>query len=112
VVSFTPRPLYPQGKRPWYQFDRRLGGPQSRSGRGDGEKNSQPPPGIELSSKISNKLYSAVRLMNFISTVFSLLISLCSSVRISQPYRIDGRSKIYTFSGDCFRTKFGIYLAI
>jgi hypothetical protein len=32
VVSFTPRPLYPQGKSPWYSLDRRLGGPQSRSG--------------------------------------------------------------------------------
>jgi hypothetical protein len=29
-------------------LDRRLGGPQSRSGRGVEEKNSQPPPGIEL----------------------------------------------------------------
>jgi hypothetical protein len=47
VVSFTPRPLYPQGKSPWYPLDRRLGGPQSRSGRGGEEKNSQPPPGIE-----------------------------------------------------------------
>jgi hypothetical protein len=24
VVSFTPRPLYPQGKSPWYPLDRRL----------------------------------------------------------------------------------------
>jgi hypothetical protein len=31
-VSFTPRPLYAQGKSPWYLLDRRLGGPQSRSG--------------------------------------------------------------------------------
>jgi hypothetical protein len=37
----------PQGKSPWYPLDRRLGGPQSRSGRGGEEKNSQPPPGIE-----------------------------------------------------------------
>jgi hypothetical protein len=29
VVSFTPRPLYPQRKSPWYQLDRRLDGPQS-----------------------------------------------------------------------------------
>jgi hypothetical protein len=29
-------------------LDRRLGGPQSRSGRGGEEKNSQPPPGIEV----------------------------------------------------------------
>jgi hypothetical protein len=32
---------------PWYPLDRRLGKPQSCSGRGDEEKNSQPPPGIE-----------------------------------------------------------------
>jgi hypothetical protein len=47
VVSFMPRPLYPQGKGPWYPLDRRLGGSQSRSGRGGEEKNSEPPPGIE-----------------------------------------------------------------
>jgi hypothetical protein len=29
-------------------LDRRLGGPQSLSGRGSEEKNSQPPPGLEL----------------------------------------------------------------
>jgi len=37
VVSFTPRPFYPQGKSPWYSLHRRLGGPQSHSG-GGGEK--------------------------------------------------------------------------
>jgi len=42
-----PQPLYPQGKSPWYPLDRRLGGPQSCSGHGGEEKNSQPPPGIE-----------------------------------------------------------------
>jgi hypothetical protein len=47
VVSFTPRPLYPQGKSPWYPLDRRLGGPQSRSGRGGEEKNFQSQPRIE-----------------------------------------------------------------
>jgi hypothetical protein len=40
VVSFTPR-----GKSPRYLLATRLGGPQSRSGRG-GEKNSKPPPGM------------------------------------------------------------------
>jgi hypothetical protein len=29
VVSFTPRPLYPEGKSPWYPLDRRLGGPRA-----------------------------------------------------------------------------------
>jgi hypothetical protein len=37
----------PPGKEPWYPLDRRLGGPQSRSGRGGEEKNSQPPPETE-----------------------------------------------------------------
>jgi hypothetical protein len=35
------------GKSPLYPLDRRLGGPQSRSGRGGVEKNFQPPPVIE-----------------------------------------------------------------
>jgi hypothetical protein len=34
VVSFTTRPLYAKGKSPRYPLDRRLGGPQSLSGRG------------------------------------------------------------------------------
>jgi hypothetical protein len=45
VVGFPPQPIYPQGKSPFYTLDRRLGGPQSRSGRGGEEKNSQPSPG-------------------------------------------------------------------
>jgi hypothetical protein len=40
-------PLYPRGKSLRYLLDRRLGGPQSRSGRGGEEKNSQPLSGIE-----------------------------------------------------------------
>jgi hypothetical protein len=39
-----PRLLYPQGKNPLY---RRLGGPQSLSGRGGEEKISQPLSGLE-----------------------------------------------------------------
>jgi hypothetical protein len=50
VVSFTPRPLYPQGKSLRYPLDRKLGGLQSQSGHGTEEKNSQPPPGIEPTS--------------------------------------------------------------
>jgi len=41
-----PRPLYPQGKSPWYPLHR-LGGPQSCSGCSGEEKNSQPLLGIE-----------------------------------------------------------------
>jgi hypothetical protein len=42
----APAALFP-GKSPWYPLDRRVGGPQSRSGHGGEEKNSQPPPEIE-----------------------------------------------------------------
>jgi hypothetical protein len=45
--SFRLRQLYPQGMSPRYSFDRRLGGPQSRSGCGGEEKNSQSLPGLE-----------------------------------------------------------------
>jgi hypothetical protein len=44
---YAPAALPPQGKSPWYPLDRRLGGPQSRSGPGGEEKNSQPLPGLE-----------------------------------------------------------------
>jgi hypothetical protein len=37
----------PQEKSPWYPLDSRLGGLQSRSGRGGEEKDPQPPPEIE-----------------------------------------------------------------
>jgi hypothetical protein len=67
VVSFTPRPLYLQGKRPWYPSDRRLGGPQSRSGRGDEEKNSQPLSGVEP------PIFQSVA-QRFITGLFRLLI--------------------------------------
>jgi hypothetical protein len=40
VISFTPRPLYPQGKSSRYSLNRRLGGPQSRFERGGEEKTS------------------------------------------------------------------------
>jgi hypothetical protein len=38
MVSFTPWPLYLQGKRPWYPLDRRLGGPHNPSGQHEEEK--------------------------------------------------------------------------
>jgi hypothetical protein len=47
VVSFTPWPLYLQGKSPFYLLDRRLGRPQSQSGCGGEEKNSHPLLGLE-----------------------------------------------------------------
>jgi hypothetical protein len=53
VVSFTPWPLYSQVKSPWYPLDRRLGGPQSRSGRGGEEKHSHTLYAIPLSCPVS-----------------------------------------------------------
>jgi len=47
MISLTPWQLYSQGKSPWHPLDRRLGGPQNRSGGGGEEKNSQPLPGLE-----------------------------------------------------------------
>jgi hypothetical protein len=47
VASVTPRPRCPPGNSSWYPLDRKLDGPQSRSGRGGEEKNSQPLPGFE-----------------------------------------------------------------
>jgi len=46
------RPIYSQGKSPWYPLVRRLGGPQNRFGHGGEEKNFQSPPGIELYTKM------------------------------------------------------------
>jgi hypothetical protein len=68
VVGFTLRPLHPQGKIPWYPLDRRLGGLQSRSGRGGEQKNSQPPPELEpliiqlVAQRYTTELY---RLLHF-----------------------------------------------
>jgi hypothetical protein len=50
VISFTPQTLYSHEKIPRYPFDKRLDGPQNRSGHRVEEKNSQPPPEIEYSS--------------------------------------------------------------
>jgi hypothetical protein len=54
VVSFTPWPLYSQGKSPWYPLDRRLGGPQSQSGCSGEEKNFQPL--LELKTPITQPI--------------------------------------------------------
>jgi len=50
MASFTPRTLYPQGKNPLYPLDRRLGGPQSRSGSGDEDKKFPVPALFEATS--------------------------------------------------------------
>jgi hypothetical protein len=58
TVSFMPRPLYPQGKSPRYPLDRRLGGPQSRSGHGGEEEKSQRAPVGNWTPVIQPVVYS------------------------------------------------------
>jgi hypothetical protein len=47
-VSFPPRPHSPRGNRPRYPLDRRLGGPQSWSGRYGRERGETPWPSSNL----------------------------------------------------------------
>jgi len=47
IIQFHVPAALLTAKEPRYLFESRLGGPQSRSGRGGEEENSQPPPGIE-----------------------------------------------------------------
>jgi hypothetical protein len=64
-----PQPLYPQGKSPWYPLDRRLGEPQSWSGHGGEEKNSQPLPGLEPLI-IQNVAHKFLKKKNYIGEEF------------------------------------------
>jgi hypothetical protein len=56
VANFTPLPLYHRGKSHTYPLDRRLDGPQGRSGHGGEEKNLVPAgnrtPAVELISRL------------------------------------------------------------
>jgi hypothetical protein len=67
LVSFTPRPPYSQGKSPQYPLDRWLGGPQSRSGRGNEEKEIPFPPlsGIEPGRSTRSLVTTVTELRQF-----------------------------------------------
>jgi hypothetical protein len=56
--SFTSRPLYPQRKNLQYPLDRRLGGPQSRSGR-RGEEKIHDPTGIRTPTYPSSNVVAS-----------------------------------------------------
>jgi hypothetical protein len=55
-------------------LDRRLGGPQSRSERGCEEKNSQPPPGIELHNPVRPVRSPALYRLSYHGSYWDLLI--------------------------------------
>jgi len=79
MVSFTPRPLYDQGKNPLYPLDRRLGGPQSWPGRGD-EKKSLPLPRIGLGRSVRSpsttltELPRSMSLHELLTTLYTVLV--------------------------------------
>jgi hypothetical protein len=68
VLSFTPRPLFSRSQNPRYPLDRRLGGPQSRSGRGDEERKSHNYPRRE-----SNPDRPARSIVSVLTELFRLL---------------------------------------
>jgi hypothetical protein len=71
VVSFTHRPLYLRGKSPLYPLDRRLDGPQSRSGR-RGEDTNLAPTGTRTPTPgRASRIQSLYRLRYPGSLVFS-----------------------------------------
>jgi hypothetical protein len=91
IVSFTPRPLYPQGRSSWCPFDRRLGGPQRRSGRGSEKKNSQPLPGLkpqccktELSWLLTKCTVSFAVLFSRVATIPWTYLPIASNTGIIQ----------------------------
>jgi hypothetical protein len=75
VVSFTRRQFYPQRNNPPYHLDRRLGGPQSRSGRSGEEKKSQPPPRIEPQNPDRPARSQSLYRLNYHGSCCYLLIS-------------------------------------
>jgi hypothetical protein len=84
VASFTLRPLYLQGKNPWYPLNRRLGGPQSLSGRGGEKKNSQPLQGYDPPIIQNVAQPYTTELSRLLSLSLSLGRKFISEVRLDQ----------------------------
>jgi hypothetical protein len=69
MVSFTPLPLYSQGKSPRYPSGRRLDRLQSWSGHDDEEKNSQLLPSLGLFDVTSNICDSVMPVIFCLQTI-------------------------------------------
>jgi hypothetical protein len=94
VVSFRPLPLYPQGNSLWYPLDKRLGGPQSRSGRCGEKKNVLSLPENEPQSLSHPACTLVLYWLSYFESIFNKLISWDSSVSIVMGYRLDGWGSI------------------
>jgi hypothetical protein len=94
VVSFMPRPLYPQRKSSRYTLNRREDGSQSRPGRGGENKNSQPLQRLRQILMLSSRLRLGLPSGLFPSH-FPAKVSLCISVNGFQLSLVLG---IYTAS--------------
>jgi hypothetical protein len=76
----------PQEKSPWYQLDRTLSEPQSRSGSGSEEKNSQPLPGLEtpiiqpVGQRYTTEL-SRIPIITIITTTTTIIIIIIIIIR-------------------------------
>jgi hypothetical protein len=105
VVSFTPLPLYPQGKGLRYPLDRRLGGPQNQSGR-RGEEKMFDPSGtrsptlgrpVAIPSELSRLLYvNILYVFNYICFCFNM----SSVYRVIYNFNITGSGEIYPQTSD------------
>jgi hypothetical protein len=107
VVSFTPLPPYPPGKSPRYPFYRRLGGPQSRSGRyGEvnifdptGTRNSRPPGRPARSQSLYRLGYPGSRIMlKLISVQFKYSVPSHRKVKILEQTLFRFSIKQFPFS--------------
>jgi hypothetical protein len=80
----APAALYPRGKNPRYPLDRRLGGPQSRSGR-RGQKKNLPLSGIEPRSPDCPARSQTLYCLSYCGSVVQLrLVLILGDVKMSQ----------------------------
>ena len=102
MVSFTPRLLYPLGKRPIYPASRKLDGPQLRSGRLGEEKKKSflqlpevesqllDPLGLSQSAyTLSCSLWTSFRLTNTNFIFVHLISAVRETCRNEQNYNSD-----------------------
>jgi hypothetical protein len=85
----------PKRKSPWYQLDRRLGGPQNRFGCGGEQKNFQPLPGLE--TPISQPVAQCYTFTFIIYSVRLVLLVGMQSIQYRWNY-LTFRSIVYGFT--------------